>query len=124
MAPPVSRDSIFYLQDKDIPTREKLLQEETTSVKWNGKDEMGGPRFFDLPDGAGADERRAESNPAETSEFSGDSGGRRRRMAGHGVILLLMAFGQRQDDLLFFQIGSVRAEALTTQMEAITADGH
>jgi hypothetical protein len=45
-------------------------------------------------------------------------------MAGHGVILLLMAFGQRQDDLLFFQIGSVRAEPLTTQMEAITADGH
>jgi hypothetical protein len=84
----------------------------------------GSSLLFDSPNGAGADERRAESNPAETSKFSGDSGGRRRRMAGHGVILLLMAFGQRQDDLLFFQIGSVRAEALTTQMEAITADGH
>ena len=79
--------------------------------------------IFDLPDGAGADEWRAESNPAETSEFSGDSGGRR-RVAGHGIILLLMAFGQGQDDLLFFQIGSVRAEALATQMEAITANGH
>jgi hypothetical protein len=45
-------------------------------------------------------------------------------MAGHGIILLLMVFGQRQNDLLFFQIGTMRAETLTTQMEAITANGH
>jgi hypothetical protein len=31
-------------------------------------------RSINLPDGTGTDERRAESNPAETSEFTGDSG--------------------------------------------------
>lgn len=66
----------------------------------------------DLPNGTGADERRAESNTTEASEFATETG-RWRRLAAHGVILLL-ALGKRQNNLFLFEIGAMRAEPSTT----------
>lgn len=78
----------------------------------------------DLPNGSGADERRAEADAADALEFAGDAR-RGSIVAGHGVVLLLDLGLRRQDDFLLLEIGtSVEAESLAAQVEAVAADGH